>query len=758
MFEFLFKYRPVVFERGDFTLALPVWVFLVALLVIVVAVAFLLRYRDVGPAVPPRDRWILGLLRAGVLGILAFALFRPTLVVSTVVPRHNYLAVLLDDSRSMRIADEDGARRGERMLELFGPAAPDSAEDAGRLVGPLSERFRVRTWAFGADAVGLDPADSLRFGEDRTGLGRALSRVRQEMDGLPLSGIVLVTDGADNGDAPPTEALADLRASGVPVYPVALGAERIAPDVEVRRVELPRRALVGTTVVADVILSHAGMAGRRVRLDVEDDGRLLGSQDVELGIDGETPVQVQLRLDDIGAREIRVVVVPGDDEAVTENNERSLVLDVRDERRKILHFEGVPRPELKFVRRALADDEQIQLVTLLRSADEKYLRLGVDDAEELIEGFPATREELYRYDGLVLGDVEASFFTHDQLQMIADFVSRRGGGLLALGGPRAFAEGGYAGTPLADALPIVLDAADDSLVDVAPDLTPAGRRHPAMRVADDEAASAERWSTLPALTTRNAVTRVKPGAVTLVSGRTPAGDERVLLAHQRFGRGTSVAFVTQDSWLWQMHADIPLEDRTHEILWSQLLRWLVHDTPGRLELDLDGGTVAVDEPFTLRATLEDERFLRVNGSSVAATVTGPDGVPVELPLAWTVERDGEYETTFTPTESGVHRVDLRAGEGEDAIAASGYVRAGRPQRESFGAGRRTDLLRRIAEETGGRFYTAASADALPEEIVYSESGDTVLEAHPLWDMPILLLLLGLLLTGEWVYRNRKELA
>ena len=761
MFEFLFKYRPVVFERGDFALALPSVAFVLVLVLIGLLVPFLLRYDRVGSHLLRRDRWILGALRAGVLAIVAFALFRPVLVVSTVVPRRNYLPILLDDSRSMRVTERDGTSRGDRILELFGGATADSAaaDHAGALREALAERFQLRTWGFGARATAIDAADGLRFGEQRTNLAHALTRVRQEMEALPVSGIVLVTDGADNGDESMAEALTGLRAAGLPVYAIGLGEERLAPDVEVRRVELPRRALEGTTVVADVILSHTGVAGQSIRLEVEDDGRLLGSREVELGIDGETPVQLQFTLEDSGARELEFRVAPIDGEAVAGNNQRTAMLDVRSERRKVLYFEGVPRPELKFIRRAVADDENLQVVTLLRSADEKFLRLGVDDAEELAAGFPETREELYAYSGLVLGDVEASFFTHDQLQMMADFVGRRGGGLLVLGGPHAFAEGGYAGTPLAGALPVVLGEADATLVEVLAELTPAGSRHPAMRLAPEAQSSAERWSSLPPLTMRNAVTRVKPGAVSLVTARPADGsDARVLLAYQRFGRGTSIAFTAQDSWLWQMHADIPLEDQTHETLWKQLLRWVVHESPDRIELDLTEETVLPNEPVTLRATLEDERYLRVNSADVRATVTGPDGVPVETRLDWTVERDGEYEATFSPSEPGLYQVSVRSGSGEAEVTSTGYFRAGQPELEAFGAGRRTALLTSLAEETGGAFYTYEDAMGLAADIQYSESGDTVREVHPLWDMPILLLLIGLLLSAEWTYRNLRDLA
>ena len=294
-----------------------------------------------------------------------------------------------------------------------------------------------------------------------------------------------------------------------------------------------------------------------------------------------------------------------------------------------------------------------------------------------------------------------------------------------------------------------------------------------MRIEETADASADRWSELPPLTSVNRVFEAKPGAVTLLRAVPLDGEPRVLLAHQRYGRGTSIAFTAQDSWLWQMHADIPLEDQTHETLWRQLLRWLVHDTPGRARLDAGDDVAPVTEPVRLRAEVEDERYLRVNGADVVATVTGPSGIPSEIRLDWTVERDGEYEGRFVPEEPGVHQVSIRAaprgtsveaavgtaqGAGAGIVEGEGFFQAGTPQIEQFGAGRRTELLQRIADETGGRFYTADDAGVLADEIRYTESGDTVYEERSLWDMPILFLLLGALLGGEWAYRRRKDLA
>ena len=208
---------------------------------------------------------------------------------------------------------------------------------------------------------------------------------------------------------------------------MGLGEEELSPDVQISRVEMPRTVLVGTSLVVDVIVSHRGYSGRTVQLVVEDTGQLLASEDVTFARDGEPVVaRVRIEAQDAGPRLLRFRVSAQEGERVTENNVRDVLVNVVNNAEKILYFEGEPRWEVKFLRRAVSEDENLQVVVLQRTAESKFLRLDVDDAEELAAGFPKTREELFGYRALILGSVEASFFTHDQLDMISDFVSRRG--------------------------------------------------------------------------------------------------------------------------------------------------------------------------------------------------------------------------------------------------------------------------------------------------------------------------------------------
>ncbi|MBX6365874.1 MAG: hypothetical protein IRZ00_18655, partial [Gemmatimonadetes bacterium] len=530
LFAFLFKYRPVVFANGRLVLAAPVPVLALAAVAAAVAVAAAATYVRAGGTASARARAALAGVRVLTLALLAFCLTRPTLVVSTVVPQQNYLGVLLDDSRSMRIADGGAAPRSA-FARLMGPD--------GAIGRELARRFRVRYFRFASGTDRIGGPDELTFDGERTRIGQALDRARSELGSLPLAGLVVVSDGADNATGALSESLLALRAANVPVYAVGVGREALDRDIEIARVATPTAVLKGARLGVDLLVTERGYGGKTVKLYVEDEGRIVASQDVKLGAEGEpVPVSVRFTAEQAGPRRYRFRIPAQPGERVAENNVQDALIRVRDDRDKILYFEGEPRFELKFIRRAAAEDKNLQIVTLLRTAENKFLRLDVDSAAELSTGFPRTREELFGYRGLILGGVEAGFFTHDQLQMIADFVGERGGGLLMLGSRRTFAEGGYAGTPLAEALPVVLDESrrrDTTFfaeIKVSP--TRAGAAYGVTQIAGDEAASRERWRTLPAVTTVNRVDRVKPGATVLLSGTGEGvGGGQVVLAYQR---------------------------------------------------------------------------------------------------------------------------------------------------------------------------------------------------------------------------------
>ena len=753
IFQALFSYRPVVFQQGELRFDAGTGALVAAGLAGIVMVAAAVTYRSVRARGRLRDRIVLTVLRMAALAVVLFCLFRPTLIVRAAVPQQNVVAVVLDDSRSMQIPDWDARPRGEFIKQQFG--GPESP-----VLKALSDRFLVRVFRFSSTAGRIESVNAMTFNGSQTRLGAALDGAREELAGLPVSGIVLVSDGADTSEASLSDALLGLKAEKLPVYTVGVGSARLPRDVQVDRVSVPRSVLKDASLLLDVVVTHSGYAGRTVTVDVEDEGRILGSEQVRLPADG-TPATVRVRAaaSEAGPRLFKFRVAPQPDEVVTQNNVREALIQVRDVREKILYFEGEPRFEMKFIRRAVADDQNLQLVVLQRTADNKFLRLGVDGPDELFGGFPKTREELFSYRGIILGSVEAGAFSGDQLQMIAEFVDRRGGGLLMLGGARAFGEGGYGGTPVADALPLVIDPrtrasepADLARMLLTP--TRAGQGHAATQIAATEAASANRWRELPQVTSVNAALEPKPAATVLLTGTDERGRAQPVLAWHQYGRGKAVALTLQDTWQWQMHASITLEDQTHENFWRQMLRWLVDGVPDMVEARTTTERVEPGEAVTVEATILDKSYVELNDASVTARVTRPNGATLDVPLGWTGERDGLYRGTFVSTEAGTYEVAVDSSKGS-AILGSGvtYLRAGPSDAEYFDPTMHEGPLRRIAEETGGRFYTPESATGMAEDVRYAGRGVTSVEERELWNMPIILIALMGLVCAEWGYRR-----
>jgi len=762
-FRFFFKYPLLVFQQGDVVWGASRPALVAVLAVAAIAAAALLTYRSIISDSSPRAKAVLIALRLALVATLFFCLARPTLILKAAVPQQNFLGILVDDSRSMLIADRDGQPRSQFVQrQLTGPQAA--------LLQELSKRFVLRFFRFSSSAGRISSAADARYDGTSTKLGDALERARDELSGLPLAGLVMVTDGADTSDTSIDDALASLKARSIPVFPVGLGQERFSRDVQISRVETPRVVLKGSSLVVDVVVSQTGYSGKTVPLNVEDGGRIVATEQVTLPADGESlTARVRFTANEAGARMFRFRIPTQDGEEVTQNNTRDALLEVRDRVERILYYEGEPRSEGKFIVNNVDDDKNLNVVWLDRTAENKYYRRNVSTPDEVIGGFPKTREELFGYRALMIGSVEAASFTPDQLRMIADFVNKRGGGLLMLGGLKSFAEGGWAGTPVGEVLPVVLENDNgrkseryfSGLFGVRP--TKAGEISPVTQIAETEARSAERWNEMPEISAVNRVFSVKPGATVLLRGVDKQKDDHVVLAYQRYGRGKAIALPIQDSWMWRMDAKVPVEDTTYAVFWRRLLRWAVDDVPELVNVSTNQDRVEPGEAVKITADIYDPAYVEVNDGQVIAAVTSPSGKKTEVPMEWTISRDGEYKASFVPDEQGVYDIKVdatRTSAGQSKTLGSNevHVRVSAGDAEYFDAAMRGSLLRRIADDTGGRFFTAANVASLPEAVTYTGRGVTVVEERDLWDMPIVLLVLLGLLGAEWGVRRVRGLA
>jgi len=746
MFEFLFKYPVVVYAKSQlvFLTGWPVWV--LALLVLASAAALALPFIKVAATrLSMGRRAVLWGLQASFLAVLLFMLWQPALSISTLRPQQNILEVVVDDSRSMATADQGQSRRDAAAKLL----------DSG-LLDHLKDRFQVRLYRAAPSLERIAGTKQLSASGTSTRLGEALRQVADEASSMPVGAVVLLSDGADNSRGLDLATLDRVRKLRVPVHTVGFGRERLERDIEITNVELPQRALADSRVSAEVSLRQFGYANRNVRLKAMSGASELAARDITLKDDGATQTEsIVLNVGEPGARAVRFQIDPLGGEENTRNNAVNRVITVDARRPRILYIEGEPRWEYKFIRRAAEQDsKRLDLVSMVRTTQNKIYRQGIANPSELEEGFPSKVEELFAYQGLIIGGIEAGYFTPTQLDLIRQFADRRGGGVLFLAGRFGLEDGGWAGSSVAEMLPVILpDRKDAFRRDPANvELTGAGRDSLICRIDDDPSRNAERWRKLPYLANYQNPGTPRAGAVVLAEMLPTGGGRLPLLVTQNYGRGRTAVFGSAGSWRWQMLQ--PLGDKSHEMFWQQLLRWLVAGTSDHVVLTTDKSMYTDDSRVRLTATVWDQAYAHASDAGVQAHLIGPNSLS-QIDLKLDPAEPGVYKADVDAPAPGSYIVEVAANRGgqevgrdvlsfqrEDGVAENFHIEQNR------------ELLEKLAEQTGGRYYTASQAGRLVDEISYSESGISTRETRELWNMPLLFLLALGLRSSEWLLRRK----
>jgi uncharacterized membrane protein len=749
MFELLFKYPPAAFAKGHLILASawPVWALVAAIAIVAVGLALAIGSRLThGATSLQRSRltaiWGLESLLAAALLVL---LWQPALAITELRPQQNIVAVLLDDSRSMDIAESGGTRFANAVRAL-----------ESDLMAKLGDRFQVRVYRFDSRLTRVAKLEELArpAAAPATHIGASLSQLASETADLPLGAVVLLSDGGDNGGGVDSAAVAALRSRHVPVHTVGFGREQTPDDAEIEDVSVAPRALAGSRVSATFTIRQSGYAGEKATLAVRDGTKLLATRAITLGADGALQSEDLLfSLAGAGPRTLSFSLEPFASEKNRANNVVTRLVAVEAEPRRILYFEGEPRWEYKFIRRAEDGDPMVQLTSMLRTTENKIYRQGIRDPSELKDGFPTRAEDLDEFQGLVIGSVDAGYFTPVQQGLIRDFVDRRGGGLLLLGGRESLADGVWGGSLLADLLPVTLPGARQTFHrdHATVSLTRSGEDSVICRLIDDSAQNAEKWRKLPYLMDYQDPGVAKPGAVVLAEMR--AGVRTMpLLVTQHYGRGRTAVLATGGTWRWQM--SLPLGDKTHEEFWQQLLRW-VADARGRVAASTPNPMLFDEGTVQLAADVRDKAYLSAPDARVGARILGPGGAAAEVELSPVPNEAGRFRAAWTAATPGVYVAEVTARRGAEELGRDvvAFQRLDGVM-ESFHTQQNRELLERLAASTGGRYWRPNEVGALARAIPYSAAGLTIERTEELWNMPVVFLALLALRGAEWLLRRR----
>ena len=767
MFEFLFKYPESVYSRGQFALlgAWPKWILVLLIVAAAAGLAGLIRSRltQAAPVMRSWRAWVIWGLQSLLAALLLVLLWQPAITIAELKPQQNIIAVLVDDSRSMGMTENGVTRQAQAVKAL----------QDGVLDG-LNRSFQTRLYRVDDVPARIDSLKDLQAKAPSTRIGDSLKQLSEETSDLPIGAVVLLSDGDDNTGGIAADAISALRARHIPVHTVGFGRERAAHDVELDDAVVAPRALADSRIAVKVTFHQRGYANGKINLTVRDvstgQPKVLAARGISLGPDGNQ--QTETLMFDIGAAgaktlEISAAALPGEENLA--NNTLTRVVNVGSEPRRILYMEGEPRWEYKFIRQAEEDDRMVQISSIDRTSENKIYRQGISDPKELADGFPTRAEDLFVYQGLIIGSVEAGYFSAGQQELIREFVDRRGGGLLLLGGQFALADGGWNASKLLDLLPTTLPnnpgtfhrEADPmrGTTHTTAELAPAGMDSIITRLVDDPTANAAKWKKLPYLMDYEDPGTAKPGAVVLANMITPEGRKLPLLITENFGRGRTAIMATGGSWRWQMSS--PLGDTAHDLFWQQLLRWVVSDTPGHVAASVPALMLLDNGAVNITAEVRDQEYNPAPDAKVEAQIMGPSGVGAQVEMTPVPDNPGQFQAAWTAPKAGAYLTEVTAQRTDPTTGK--FKELGRDvltfQRmdgvaENFHTEQNRDLLERLATQTGGKYWKPADLGKLPANIPFSEAGVTTRETKDLWNLPLVFLVLLLLRFSEWWLRRK----
>jgi uncharacterized membrane protein len=741
--------------------SVPGWV--IVLVALVAAALLVQQFLSLKQRLTIGHSSFLVFLRTCVYGLLIFFLLGPAVIDKRVTKLRRPLTVLLDSSQSMAFPasakpTQDG-KPGKSRFDVMRETLLDSKDP---LIQKLNRDYDLRVFRFGTSLEPIAPASISQLQPQDQGTRLLELLQTAASDAGAQSGILLFTDGITNGDK---KSLAGSPALPVPVFAVGLGETEGFTDVRIADVRAPEFAFRGRELKLDLTVQAYGLKGKTFPLYFNRGKNLITSRSISVDADPyEQKITLSFMPKELGTHSfsLSIPVQPG--EQLTQNNQKEFKVDVQRDKIRVLTLSGSPSWNYRFLRMAMKQDPLIELVSFV------FLRTPTDNVDvpenqlSLIP-FPIDDiflEELKNFDVLVFDDFShRSYFNPVYLDKVRDFV-RDGGGLAMFGGSRSFDSGGYADSGLKDVLPVELDGKGSyqTQTTVQAVLTASGKAHPVTRLLPDPKSNQEAWTKMPPLTALNQV-RGARGETLLSAGGNGSGAAAPLLTIGRFGKGRTLAFMSDDAWRWNFIAVGNHETpQNHLKLIRQAVRWLAQE-PSFEQVQIQPIPASRPaEKIVIKLRVLKDDFTPTGQASVQVRVFGPEGEPSLLSATATSE-EGEYTADYTPTREGSYRVEAEANLagktlGKDRTSFSvafpyGEIDDGRP---------RTDLLKQIAETSHGEYFSindwndqalqkiAAKLEShAPSQIV--EQRQTRLWST-LWPFSIILVLLSI----EWWMRRK----
>jgi len=727
---------------------------------VAVLLAAIFYYRAFGML--RRGQWqMLLAMRVVAILIIVLLLFRPVFSSYKDLEEQPSLIFLLDQSSSMSISDSAAG------VTRFNQAR----EQVEQWWNTLKDDFNLHMIAFAERAVPLEEVSQLAgMAPDgkATSLSRALVTAARLLPRRDVEAVIMVSDGIHNSARSPHEIAIQM---GMVVHTVGVGASLRSDvsyrDVQVTGMDCPDRLMLNNMAKITASVEGIGLAGRVIQVVLEEDDETIDEAELTLDeVEGSQEVEFEFRPTVKGRHTYAVRVPPVSEEKIEEKNQRSAVALVVEPGIRVLYVEGTLRAEYgALVDRFQAKDPDLEFCALVQTRPNTFLKRTNMEGLEL-DSLPTDEESINQFDVFIFGDLDSSYFRPEQQQLFVERI-RNGAGLVMLGGYHSLGPGGYGGTPVGDALPVLVGSREVGQVTdpFLPQLTPEGARHPIFaNIAGffPTTTGEAKIDGLPALDGCTRVEGPRPGASVLATCPLDV-DNIPVLALQPFAKGRTAVFCGDTTRKWQQGPRAMDQESPFLRFWGQLVRWLAgRSTAVEAEASIVASTDKVyyepEEPIQIAAVVRDERGEGTDDAKVQTKIRGPAGRPELVAMSTVPGPGGHYSGSFEPKTAGAYEIVVEARLGELTLQSEKLaVEVGRPNLEYEKLDLDEKTLARIAADTGGRYLHISTADHLIDQLDRTQRKKREYRETPLFSPPLFWVLFVGLVTVEWILRRRFQL-
>ncbi|OGF51106.1 MAG: hypothetical protein A2231_08905 [Candidatus Firestonebacteria bacterium RIFOXYA2_FULL_40_8] len=724
----------------------------IILLVILILVWIILTwyfYNRLSNIVRNKFKFILIALRTGLFLILFFCLWQPRITKTMDENlKNSYIAIAVDTSRSMTIPDgADKQTRIENIKTLLSEKSTFSKELLARV-----KPEKIKIYTFGNDCSKLTGKHSeMQANGERTNFQKCLNRISGDFANLPLSGCILFSDGNDNSNTDIDSLGFDMKNKNIPVYSIGTGGNKKFKDIEVLSLSGPEVAWERDLVSLKANIKARGEIDGPVSLVLKEGSKVLETRKVSPGRDGMVTSQTFNVIPvGKGTKSYNLSVAPLDGEMFTDNNKNVCNIYVSEVPEiKVLYISHKLGYDFMMIK-GLADEQKFRIAAAIKTTAKTTLKQTLDGFDNLKSGFPATKEDLFRYNLLILNNISMSKMGAEQKEWIADFVKTRGGGLFIFGESNGFSEDGWSKGALGDLMPVKFGSSKEytGLFDIK--ITEPGKAHDILKISKDNEQGVVDIETPKIVDYFAPVTSVKPGAVILAEVNNVP-----LLVAEQYGAGKVLFFGA--GGLWKLRMQKPDNGETYKAFLKQIMRWLcIQNTASEgISVKPDKSVYFSSDKAKFEAVCYDKEGVPVKNAGLRGKLLENGGKTTQVQLI--ASADGKFTGEVELTKTGLSEIIVDSGSSAyPSASVLVYVKSGDLEFKTMDLNEHN--MKKLSGLSGGKYFRIDDLDELYKNLDRSvEAKVSKTLNNDLWDKPWVLILLLLLFFVELLLRKQKSL-